>query len=455
MTLQKADSLGSYEVRQDIDLDFAKANTFYATHRMHSFGAKFPPQLAHWAITRFTEKGETVLDPMVGSGTTLVEAIRLERNALGSDIDPLARLVAKVKSTPIDPLLLSACLAGFRIRADRAFSGLDKARSERNVAQFFEQQGAYIPDFPNRDYWFLPEVQEELALLVAIIGKEEPRDFVDFLYVVFSATIITKGKTSVANVMDLAHSRPHYRAPIERPDVLARFMSRLDRLADDLMAFSSRMLGKEVTSKIVGKDARHLPITSNSVELVFTSPPYVNAIDYPRVHKFSIFWLPQYLNTNSEGYTRLGTEYIGTERVPKAECLERVGTLFEIPIVDKIIQDLAEQDTKRAGVTHRYFDNINRVLAEICRVLVPERLAGIVVAPSNIKGIYVPTHQMIAEIGSKTMIVSGEKRYSFEVEDIYQRAIDDSKRQLPYIRGEFGPGMRDEFVIMLKKIEIG
>ncbi|MCZ7679423.1 MAG: site-specific DNA-methyltransferase, partial [Sandaracinaceae bacterium] len=60
-----------YTVRDDNDLDLHKAYTFHATHRMHSFGAKFPPQLADWAITHFSEQGETVLDPMAGSGTTL------------------------------------------------------------------------------------------------------------------------------------------------------------------------------------------------------------------------------------------------------------------------------------------------------------------------------------------------------------------------------------------------
>ncbi len=453
MPHQKKDGRAAYEVRQDIDLDFAKANTFYATHRMHSFGAKFPPQLAQWGITNFTEKGETVLDPMVGSGTTLVEAVRLGRNALGSDIDPLARLIAKVKSTPIDPLLLSASVAAFKVRVTHAFRELDEARIKKNVAQFLERQGGFIPDFPNRDYWFLPEVQEELALLVAIIGKEERQDFIDFLYVVFSATIITKGKTSVANVMDLAHSRPHYRKPTGKPDVFAQFMTRLDKLADDLIGFSSKMLDKKVVAQIVGQDARHLPVASNSVEFVFTSPPYVNAIDYPRAHKFSIFWLPQYLGISSEDYTLLGSEYIGTDRVPKAECYERTAMPFDIPMVDTVIQELAEQDVKRAGVTHRYFDNMRYVLAEICRVLVPEHLAGIVVAPSNIKDLYIPTHQMLAEIGTQTRIILEGKSYSFEIKDVFQRTIDDSKRQLPYIRGEYGPGMREEFVIILRKVE--
>lgn len=442
-----------FPVRDDIDLDFMKANTFYATHRMHSFSAKFPPQLADWAISQFSQNGETVFDPMVGSGTTLVEAVLLGRNAIGCDIDPLARLMSKVKSTPIDPLLLFSQVASFEVRLRKTFEQLERSRANGGVDKFLLTNGAVIPDFPNRDYWFFPEVQEELALLVAAIGNEKDQDFVDFLYVVFSSTIITKGKTSVANVMDLAHSRPHYREPEEKPNTLDLFNKKLKKLADDLAGFSSTVWGNGVHSRIVGDDARHVPIPTNSVDFVFTSPPYVNAIDYPRAHKFSIFWLPEFLGIDADEYSGLGKEYVGTDRVAKVECEERMEREFALPLVDSVINELAQEDIKRAGVAHRYFENMQMIIAEMCRVLSPGRSAGIVVAPSNIKGVYVPTHQMLAEIGTQTIISIDERSYSFELEGIYSRIIDDSKRQLPYIRGESGPGMREEFVIILQKKE--
>jgi hypothetical protein len=91
-----------------LDLDFAGQRTNYANHSIHSYSAKFPPQLAAWAIEQFTSQGETVLDPMLGSGTTLVEARRLGRNGLGTDIDPLARLISRAKSNPPAPHHLQA-----------------------------------------------------------------------------------------------------------------------------------------------------------------------------------------------------------------------------------------------------------------------------------------------------------------------------------------------------------
>src|SRR6266516_2989019 len=78
-------------------LDFRGHDTIYGPHALHPYAAKCPPQLVRYGLRYYSRAGDTVLDPMVGSGTTLAEARRLGRNAIGYDIDPLARLIATVK----------------------------------------------------------------------------------------------------------------------------------------------------------------------------------------------------------------------------------------------------------------------------------------------------------------------------------------------------------------------
>lgn len=65
------------------DLTFKGEKTAYATHHLHAFAAKFPPQLPRLFIHELTHPGEWVLDPMAGSGTALVEAVLAGRNAEG------------------------------------------------------------------------------------------------------------------------------------------------------------------------------------------------------------------------------------------------------------------------------------------------------------------------------------------------------------------------------------
>jgi hypothetical protein len=157
---------------------------------------------------------------------------------------------------------------------------------------------------------------------------------------VFSAIIITKGKTSVANVRDLAHSRPHFAEPDQTPDVFGQFERKLERLQQSMVSFSNRC-DPTVQSKIIGNDARKIPLPDGCIDLIFTSPPYVNAIDYPRAHKFSIFWLSEFLHTTPDAYKNLGAEFVGTDRVPLAECHEVLESQSGIVRLNKTLEQIS------------------------------------------------------------------------------------------------------------------
>lgn len=424
-----------------VNLDFAGQRTAYASHGMHSFAARFPPQLARWGIERFSDLGERVLDPMVGSGTTLVESRLLGRHGLGVDIDPLARLIAGVKSTPIDPSGLAAGLSAFHARARLLFHDLRLAR-EHGIPFHDAFREVAIPDFPNRDYWFLPNVVEELALLRHLIDRVGDVTLRRFFYLAFSSTIITKSASSVANVRDLAHSRPHRVAPARPPDVFRAFETRLARLERSMAEFAASS-DPRGSARVIGDDARALPLPDASVDLVFTSPPYVNAIDYPRAHKFSLFWLGHALGTSSEAYRDLGRRYIGTDRVPLALCRTLARRTSGLGALDRVLDRLADADPRRAGIARQYFDDMARVIAEAGRVLRPGRHAIVVVCPSTIAGVSVPTHELLAAVGEMSGLLSHVETHS--------RVLDDAKRQLPIVRGRFGPGMRTEYVVVLRR----
>jgi DNA modification methylase len=92
--------------------ELERSETSYLTHGYHTYPAKFIPQLAARLINENSSTGDLVCDPFMGSGTTLVEAIVNDRRTYGTDINPVAVLITKAKTMPIEPhnLLLGIAL---------------------------------------------------------------------------------------------------------------------------------------------------------------------------------------------------------------------------------------------------------------------------------------------------------------------------------------------------------
>lgn len=405
------------------DLDFHDHSSRDYTHDLHAFPAKFPPQLPHKFIEALTEPGDFVLDPMVGSGTTLVEALLHGRHAIGFDIDPLALRLCRVKTTPIEGIKTLQTSLQILKRARQAVGdGKEQLLLERSK-RFDAQSQEFI------DYWFHPEAQIELLALLREIERIDDDKTRAMLELTFSAVIITKsGGVSLAR--DLAHTRPHkvenkpFRSPVKE------FEKRLKQNVNSLES-----LPPVVLPPILGcGNAQYLPLGDNIIDLIVTSPPYpANAIDYMRAHKFSLIWLGYPLQNLSQ-YRR---KYIGGEAYNGAEP-------EPLPAeTSRIIESVAAKDRSKARALLRYYSEMSQVLKEMFRVLKPGKSAIVVVGNSLIRGIDTQTHKCLSEIGQEI---------GFEVPHIGVRRLDRDRRMLPARRNrdqnsQIENRMHEEYVI--------
>lgn len=408
------------------NLDFHGQGNGYTSHNFHSFPAKFPPQLPRKFINGLTAENEVVLDPMAGSGTTILEALIARRQGLGFDIDPLALKISSVKVTPLDLDLVIE--TGNKI--------LENAR-----AAYAEDRGNLLGILKNKwdaktrefiDYWFAEETQIELmALINQIQGLTTPA-LREFFELVFSAVIITKsGGVSLA--LDLAHTRPHKAKLIInksgeiikgkeiKNDGRSAFLTKTLRSAFDEFAkrFTNNLNGliifapKNISAKVSFGNAESLPLLDNSIDLIVTSTPYAsNAIDYMRAHKFSLVWMGFSIDDLSEKRK----EYIGSESTENFD-------FEEMPqLTETLLGRLAQTDNKKSAVVRRYYSEMTRVFKEMHRVLKPGKAAIVVVGKSVIRGIDTETQVCLAEIG---------KTIGFEVPKIGVRNLDRNRRMLP------------------------
>jgi len=407
------------------DLGFHDESSSYASHTVHAFAAKFPPQLPRVFVERLTERGDAVLDPMMGSGTALVEAALLGRRAVGVDIDPLALRLCRVKTTPLRGDCLIRAAQSAAVRALTLL--MEPSRLCDEVARRFDDETKVF-----LDYWFLPETQRELMALVMSIEEEPDLNVREFLRLVFSSVIITKSG-GVSRARDLAHSRPHRVLSKKPRNAVEQFELRARKAAGAINELPAGLPPVE----LYRGDARDLPLPDSSVDLVITSPPYANAIDYMRAHKFSLVWLGEAVGKLSE----LRSSYIGSEN-----C-RGVGENHLPAETATTIAALAAQDPRKARILEKYFADMKRVLAEILRVLRPGSAAGIVVGPSTMRGLRIATHQHLGEIA---------RDLGFDLVGMSQRELDRDRRMMPARLGNHSMNgiehrMHEEFVIGMVK----
>ena len=393
-------------------------------HSIHAFAARFPPQLPRHFITGLTEPGDIVLDPMSGSGVTITEAWLLNRNVIGVDMDPLALRISRVKIKQYYPdLLLKSgytvvSLATKMVSADKPAARLLQ-EYEKTTLKFI-------------DYWFTPETQKELAALAWQIKQEQVSEIREFLEVVFSSVIITKsGGVSMAR--DLAHTRPHRVADKVPKSALQMFEIQLSKAVRAVQENRS-----STKALVIPADCRNLPLPDNYVDLIVTSPPYANAIDYMRAHKFSLVWFGKEVKELST----LRSKYIGSENV---------GGKMEIPMPKEIItciSRLGELDRRKADVLLKYFQEMKKSLEQMYRVLKKEHAAVVVVGPSTMRGMAIETHTLLAALATSI---------GFTVIGNVSRPLDRDRRMMPVHNGQNHDGsmieqrMHEEYVIGLIK----
>lgn len=339
--------------------------TRYLTHGYYTYPAKFIPQLAARLIRELSTPGETVADPFMGSGTTLIEALVQARRAVGVDINPVAHLVARVKATPISPAVLAAEYA--RLAADLAG----------------ERRATLVPANARIDYWFPPAQKNELGIILARLAEIDDAAQREFFLVAFAQILKTCSiwlQKSVKPTRDPRKTPAEPRAAFLRQ---VRFMLKQNAEFWNLLAPSVRG-ALEAYRVIECADARALPARAGTVSLIVTSPPYVTSYEYADLHQLTALWF-EYLDTLPAFRQR----FIGSAYTARAHIDLRS------ELAERICGDLG--DGKKAREVRNYFADMLECFGEMKRVLRVGGKACIVIGNTELQKIPIRNAEVFAE----------------------------------------------------------
>ncbi len=242
--------------------DFHHVHTTELLHGLHPYPAKFIPQIPRKAIQEFSVPGAVVLDPFVGCGTTLLEASRLGRRSIGVDNNAVAILISRAKTTPYT----CADLLSLQRFAARLVDELAVAKPRQDL----------VPTNDNFGYWFPEPVIQRLASVKGVVlAQEEPLR--TLLLAAFSSIVV---RVSYQD-SDTRYKRVH--RSIAPSDVDVAFKKKVSYLLSQV----PEVVGlKRATAEIHEGDARDLRfLPDQAVDLIVTSPPYLNAYDYHKYHR--------------------------------------------------------------------------------------------------------------------------------------------------------------------------
>jgi len=153
-------------------------DTSYITHGYYTYPAKFIPQLASRLIKEHSNENDIVIDTFLGSGTTVVEAIVNNRIGIGTDINDIAYLIAKVKTTPIKTAELLQEFSKVEFDLQNRLNG--------QYDYFLKKAETILPRNERIDYWFLPQQKEKLSIIFARILEIKNNDIKDFFLIAFA-----------------------------------------------------------------------------------------------------------------------------------------------------------------------------------------------------------------------------------------------------------------------------
>ena len=360
--------------------EYKPADTGKWTHSYHRYPAKFIPQLVEKLFDEYISDEEAHIDdPFFGCGTTIVTAISRGFKASGTDINKIAHLMTRVKSTPIEPSYLDKSMGRFLYTIHNSQS--------TEMSLFQKDIEPLIPEkhIERIDYWFTEENKTELGKILKVICDEQDEKLRNFFLIAFShilknCSIWLQGSTKPTRDFKKKPTKPYV--------ALKRHLRKMQRGNQGLYDIVPPQVRDRLYNYLNANlsDARRQPVNDGSVDLIVSSSPYVTSYEYADLHQLSTIWFDL-----AEDLTEYKKQFIGTSH----KAYENKSLQSKLAIAT--VSGMLEKSKKMAEEIEAFFIDMEGVFAESFRILKSGGRCCYVIGNTRLKGVDILNAQIFAE----------------------------------------------------------
>lgn len=406
--------------------DFKEQTTRDLTHGLHYYPATMVYPISQ-NILKIVKKHfcvNALMDPFMGSGTVIVEGM-LENipQIYGTDLNPLAVLMSKVKTTVLTDGQLALicsfkkCLKSIEESSNKLANDFDEYVKQTigmditAKTGWGNNAGKYIndylkdkkvefnyPSFQNLGFWFTPRAIVLLQIIKDQIKQISDNNARDFVLLAFSETVRMVSNTRNGE-FKLFRMSPEKVATF-MPDVFAEFYKILDRNISKMLDFSKACKSTTSVINIHFDDTRVLStIPDNSVDLVITSPPYGDSrttVAYGQFSRLSLQWLDLDY-TSQENISSIDKDLLGG----KPYIHKEQWSFLQSPTLVEILNKISKKDPYRADDVFGFYVDLDKCLYSITKKMTKNSYQFWVVGNRTVKLEKLLTDKILEEMACK------------------------------------------------------
>ncbi len=407
--------------KYDPSWNYSEDDTRAYTHSIHPYPAMMIPQVAGRLIDMYAKPKAVVFDPFCGSGSVLLEVFIRGYDSYGVDINPLSLLISKVKTTPVD-------YEDLQIELEKIFKKASYTKKAKK------------PNFFNIDYWFKPEVVSQLTALRTAINLIKDKKTKDFFNVAFSFTV--RAVSNTRNGEFKLYRIDDDKLKNYSPDVFEIFKKKTENNITAMADLWEKYRGSKTKVNILSEDTRHkTSIKDREIDIVVTSPPYGDSkttVAYGQFSRLSLQWL---------GFEGKDID-VDNRSLGGRLDVKNLHLGYASPNLRYVLDLVSRADKKRAREVLAFYIDLNKCFLELCRVIKRGGILCMVVGNRTVKGIQLPTDEIVADFGE-----SAGFRY---IETIIRKIPNKrmpSKNSPTNEPGVLGATMTEEHIVILEKIQ--